>query len=129
MGHKNTRVYYDGPILAFTGELDPTLSGLAGYKIEMIYANARNVVFRNNGQVQSFINHLYQVGEDPPYTNDVNYRHLWFESEFTQRCHEPSFCASTKELRARGLLQQNEGAQAIALDKRTRDDVHHLKKN
>ena len=35
---ENTRVYYDGPILAFTGELDPTLSGLAGYKIEMIYA-------------------------------------------------------------------------------------------
>src|SRR5262249_5305502 len=33
---ENTRVYYDGPILAFTGELDPTLSGLAGYKIEMI---------------------------------------------------------------------------------------------
>src|SRR5262249_53155379 len=30
---ENTRVYYDGPILAFTGELDPTLSGLAGYKI------------------------------------------------------------------------------------------------
>lgn len=52
---ENTRVYYDGPILAFTGELDPTLSGLAGYKIEMIYANARNVVFRNAGHAQLYI--------------------------------------------------------------------------
>ncbi len=52
---ENTRVYYDGPILAFTGELDPTLSGLAGYKIEMIYANARNVVFRNAGHAQFYI--------------------------------------------------------------------------
>lgn len=52
---ENTRVYYDGPILAFTGELDPTLSGLAGFKIAMIYANARNVVFRNAGHVQFYI--------------------------------------------------------------------------
>jgi hypothetical protein len=40
-------VYYDGPQLAFTGELDASSSGLAGYKIEMLYANALNVVFRN----------------------------------------------------------------------------------
>ena len=52
---ENTRVYYDGPILAFTGELDPTLSGLAGYKIAMIYANARNVVFKNAGHAQFYI--------------------------------------------------------------------------
>jgi pimeloyl-ACP methyl ester carboxylesterase len=52
---ENTRVYFDGPILAFTGELDPTLSGLAGYKIEMLYANARNVVFRNAGHAQFYI--------------------------------------------------------------------------
>ena len=52
---ENTRVYYDGPILAFTGELDPTLSGLARYKIEMIYANARNVVFRTAGHAQFYI--------------------------------------------------------------------------
>jgi pimeloyl-ACP methyl ester carboxylesterase len=52
---ENTRVYYDGPILAFTGELDPTLSGLAGYKIEMLYANARNVVFKNAGHAQFYI--------------------------------------------------------------------------
>ena len=52
---ENTHVHYDGPILAFTGELDPTLSGLAGYKIEMLYANARNVVFRNAGHAQFYI--------------------------------------------------------------------------
>ena len=44
---ENTRVYYDGPQLAFTGELDASSSGLAGYKIEMLYANALNIVFRN----------------------------------------------------------------------------------
>jgi len=43
----NTHVYYDGPQLAFTGELDASSSGLAGYKIEMLYVNAKNVVFRN----------------------------------------------------------------------------------
>jgi hypothetical protein len=42
-----THVYYDGPQLAFTGELDASSSGLAGYKIDMFYVNARNVVFRN----------------------------------------------------------------------------------
>jgi pimeloyl-ACP methyl ester carboxylesterase len=64
---ENTRVYYDGPILAFTGELDPTLSGLAGYKIEMIYANARNVVFRNNGHVQFYIRTYNYSEEELPY--------------------------------------------------------------
>jgi len=38
--------------LVFTGELDASLSGLAGYKTEMLYANARNVVFRNAGHAQ-----------------------------------------------------------------------------
>ncbi len=52
---EDTHVNYDGPVLAFTGELDPTLSGLAGYKIEMLYANARNVVFRNAGHAQFYI--------------------------------------------------------------------------
>jgi len=64
---ENTRVYYDGPILAFTGELDPTLSGLAGYKIEMIYANARNVVFRSNGHVQFYIRTYNYSAEEYPY--------------------------------------------------------------
>jgi pimeloyl-ACP methyl ester carboxylesterase len=52
---ENTHVYYDGPILAFTGELDPTLSGIAGYKIEMLYPNARNIVFSNAGHAQFYI--------------------------------------------------------------------------
>ena len=52
---ENTHVYYDGPILAFTGELDANLSGIAGYKIAMLYDNARNVVFRNTGHAQFYI--------------------------------------------------------------------------
>jgi pimeloyl-ACP methyl ester carboxylesterase len=50
---ENTHVNYDGPQLVFTGELDATQSGPAGYKIAMLYANARNVVFKNgqHGQV------------------------------------------------------------------------------
>ncbi len=38
---------YDGPQLVFTGELDASSSGPAGYQIAMLNANARNVVFRN----------------------------------------------------------------------------------
>ncbi len=49
---EKTHVSYDGPQLVFTGELDASLSGLAGYKTEMLYANARNVVFRNAGHAQ-----------------------------------------------------------------------------
>lgn len=64
---ENTRVNYDGPILAFTGELDPTLSGLAGYKIEMIYANARNVVFRNAGHAQFYIRSYNYSPEESVY--------------------------------------------------------------
>jgi hypothetical protein len=64
---ENTRVYYDGPILAFTGELDPTLSTLAGYKIAMLYANARNVVFRNAGHVQFYIRTYNYSAEEEPY--------------------------------------------------------------
>src|ERR1051325_7127162 len=51
---ENTHVDYDGPILAFTGELDATLSGLAGYEIEMLYPNARHVVFKNAGHAQFY---------------------------------------------------------------------------
>lgn len=45
--------FYDGPQLVFTGELDASSSGPAGYQIAMLNANARNVVFRNgmHGQV------------------------------------------------------------------------------
>jgi pimeloyl-ACP methyl ester carboxylesterase len=52
---ENTRVHYDGPQLVFSGELDPSLSGLAGYTIDMHYPNASNVVFRNAGHVQFYM--------------------------------------------------------------------------
>jgi hypothetical protein len=50
---RKTRVQYDGPQLAFSGELDASLSGISGHKMEMLYPNARNIVFRNalHGQV------------------------------------------------------------------------------
>ena len=64
---ENTHVDYDGPILAFTGELDPTLSGFAGYKIDMLYANARNVVFRNAGHAQFYIRAYNYSPEEYPY--------------------------------------------------------------
>jgi pimeloyl-ACP methyl ester carboxylesterase len=50
---RKSRVHYDGPQLVFSGELDASLSGISGYRIEMLYPNARNVVFKNavHGQV------------------------------------------------------------------------------
>jgi pimeloyl-ACP methyl ester carboxylesterase len=39
--------FYDGPQLVFTGELDASSSGSAGYEIAKLNANARHVVFRN----------------------------------------------------------------------------------
>jgi pimeloyl-ACP methyl ester carboxylesterase len=39
--------FYDGPQLALTGELDASSSGTAGYRIAMVNANAKQVVFRN----------------------------------------------------------------------------------
>lgn len=61
---RKTRVYYDGPHLVFSGELDASLSGLSGYRIAMLYPNARNVVFRNavHGQVH--------LADFPPATAD-----------------------------------------------------------
>ena len=38
---------YDGPQLVFSGELDASSSGLAGYQIAELNPNARHVVFRN----------------------------------------------------------------------------------
>lgn len=51
---RKSRVYYDGPQLVFSGELDASLSGLSGYTIAMLYPNARNVVFKNavHGEVE-----------------------------------------------------------------------------
>ena len=49
---RKSRVVYDGPQLAFSGEFDASLSGMSGYTIEMLYPNAQNIVFRNAGHVQ-----------------------------------------------------------------------------
>jgi pimeloyl-ACP methyl ester carboxylesterase len=94
---ENTRVYYDGPILAFTGELDPTLSGLAGYKIEMIYANARNVVFRNNGHVQFYIRTYNYSEEEYPYRRCALELGRQFHAD-PQRVLD-TLCSETRKLR------------------------------
>jgi hypothetical protein len=62
---RKTRVVYDGPQLAFSGELDPSLSGLSGHTIEMLYPNARNVVFRNAGHVQVDVTNFPPTTIDP----------------------------------------------------------------
>lgn len=94
---ENTRVSYDGPILAFTGELDPTLSGLAGYKIEMIYANGRNVVFRNNGHVQFYIRTYNYSAEEYPYRKCALELGRQFHGD-PQRALETS-CSETRKIR------------------------------
>jgi pimeloyl-ACP methyl ester carboxylesterase len=94
---ENTRVYYDGPILAFTGELDPTLSGLAGYKIEMIYANGRNVVFRNNGHVQFYIRTYNYSDEEYPYRKCALELGRQFHGD-PQRALDTS-CSETRKIR------------------------------
>lgn len=94
---ENSRVYYDGPILAFTGELDPTLSGLAGYKMEMIYANARNVVFRNSGHVQFYVRTYNHSAEEYPYRLCALELGRRFLAE-PQRVLNTS-CAETRKLR------------------------------
>jgi TAP-like protein len=94
---ENTRVYYDGPILAFTGELDPTLSGLAGYKVEMIYANARNVVFRNNGHVQFYIRTYNYSEEEYPYRRCALELGRQFHADPKRKLD--TSCAETRKLR------------------------------
>jgi pimeloyl-ACP methyl ester carboxylesterase len=94
---ENTRVYFDGPILAFTGELDSTLSGLAGYKIEMIYANARNVVFKNAGHVQFYIRTYNYSLEEYPYRRCALELGRQFLTD-PQRKLDTS-CATTRKLR------------------------------
>jgi hypothetical protein len=94
---ENARVYYEGPILAFTGELDPTLSGLAGYKIEMIYANARNVVFRNSGHAQFYIRSYNYSEEEHPYRRCALELGRQFHAD-PQRTLDAR-CAETRSLR------------------------------
>ena len=62
---RKSRVHYDGPQLAFSGELDPSLSGMSGFEMEMLYPNARNVVFRNAGHVQASLADYPPEAPDP----------------------------------------------------------------
>jgi pimeloyl-ACP methyl ester carboxylesterase len=93
---RKSRVIYDGPQLAFSGELDASLSGLSGYTIEMLYPNARNVVFRNAGNAQ------VDVTNFPPATVDP-YRRCALElaRRFFADPQAPldASCAASRELR------------------------------
>jgi hypothetical protein len=77
--------------------LDPTLSGLAGYKIEMIYANARNVVFRNAGHAQFYIRTYNYSPEEYAYRRCALQLGRQFLTD-PQRKLDTS-CATTRQLR------------------------------
>ena len=93
---RKTRVPYDGPQLAFSGELDASLSGLSGDQMAKLYPNARNIVFRNalHGQV-----HL----ADPPPKSVDDYRRcaLTLARQFLADPEGAldSRCAETRRLR------------------------------
>jgi len=92
---ENTHVYYDGPQLVFTGELDASLSGLAGFKIAMLYANATNVMFRNGTHAQ------VHLADYPPKSKD-DYR-MCALGLARQFFHDPqrnldAACAETRKL-------------------------------
>ena len=94
---ENTHVDWDGPQLVFSGELDASLSGLAGYKIEMLYANATNVVFLN-------AEHIQVTMEDSDTSNDWNYYRLCAAGLARQFFSDPqrtldTRCAKTRRLR------------------------------
>lgn len=94
---ENTHVYYDGPMLAFTGELDPTLSGLAGYRVEMLYANARHVVFRNNGHAQFYIRTYNYSPEEYEYRRCALELGRQFHADPKKKLD--TRCAETRQLR------------------------------
>ena len=94
---ENSPVDYDGPQLAFTGELDASLSGLAGYEIDMLYANATNVVFRNG-------EHLQANMENASPAEDYNYYRACALRLARQFLADPrreldTSCAETRRLR------------------------------
>src|SRR4030095_544720 len=94
---ENTHVNWDGPQLVFTGELDASLSGLAGYKIDMLYTNATNVVFANG-------EHIQVTMEDSDTSNDLNYYRLCAAGLARQFLSDPqrtldTRCAETRKLR------------------------------
>ena len=94
---ENAHVDYDGPQLAFTGELDASLSGLAGYQIAMLYANATNVVFKNAGHIQVHMDDAYP-------SRDYNYYRPCASGLARQFLADPqqpldTRCAETQKLR------------------------------
>jgi hypothetical protein len=90
-----THVYYDGPQLAFTGELDVSSSGLAGYKIEMLYVNSKNVVFKN-GYHEQFPTEL-PASEDYDYWQCALQLAHQFFNDPQQKLD--TGCAETRKLR------------------------------
>ena len=93
---RKSRIHFDGPQLAFSGELDPSLSGMSGFEMEMLFPNARNVVFRNAGHVQA------SLADYPPEAADP-YRlcALRLARQFLADPQQglDSRCAETRELR------------------------------
>lgn len=94
---EDSHVDYDGPQLVLSGELDSSLSGLAGYKIDMLYANARNVVFRNSPHIQVTM-------EDSDLSKDYNHYRLCAARLARQFLADPgrtldTSCAETRTLR------------------------------
>ena len=94
---ENAHVDYDGPQLAFTGELDASLSGLAGYKIAMLYANATNVAFGNAGHIKVHMDDAYP-------SRDYNYYRPCASGLARQFLADPqqsldTRCAETQKLR------------------------------
>jgi pimeloyl-ACP methyl ester carboxylesterase len=94
---ENTHVSWDGPQLVFTGELDASLSGPAGYEIAMLYAHATNVVFENGEHIQATM-------EDADTSNDWNYYRLCAAGLARQFLSDPqqaldTRCARTRKLR------------------------------
>lgn len=87
--------FYDGPQLVFTGELDASSSGPAGYEIAKLNAHATNVVFRN-GMHGQFPMEL-------PTREDTEYRMcaLRLAREFVAhpRRKMDASCAETRQLR------------------------------
>jgi pimeloyl-ACP methyl ester carboxylesterase len=93
---RKSRVHYDGPQLTFSGELDASLSGLSGYTIEMLYPNARNVVFRNAGHVQVDLTNF-----PPAIVDDYRRCALGLARQFFADPQRPldDGCAATRRLR------------------------------
>ncbi len=94
---EDTHVDYDGPQLVLSGELDASLSGLAGYKIDMLYANATHVVFRNSPHIQLTM-------EDSDLSKDYNHYRLCAARLARQFLADPhqaldTRCAETRILR------------------------------